>query len=68
MIFSRLNFTCNGRITNIMAKMRRGGGNQGLPYFQIWQPVSLNSNTYNNTCEIQLKLSHTTRISNSRAM
>ena len=66
-IVPRLNFTCNGRITNIRAKMSRSESRWYLPYFQIWRPVSLMSTIYNKTQEVQLEFGHVTVPSDSRA-
>ena len=56
-IIPRLNFTCNGRITNIKAgllfsdlKIRND-----YPYFQVWRAESVNSTIYNKIDEVQLQ-------------
>ena len=55
-IIPRLNFTCNGRITSIRARMigprsRRNG----FPSFQVWQVVLVDSRVYNKTGETRLQ-------------
>ena len=44
-ILPRLNFTCDGRITRIMARIRNrtSGDRNDYPYFQVWRPLSTNS-------------------------
>jgi len=53
-IFPRLNFTCDGRITEVMARVRRNGGSS-YPYFQVWRPSPTNSMVYTNIGEVQLQ-------------
>ncbi|XP_065899824.1 uncharacterized protein [Dysidea avara] len=55
-IFPRLNFTCDGRLTNIKARVtsRSGSGNRVL-CFQVWQPLSSESLMYNKIADIQLQ-------------
>ena len=62
-IIPRLNFTCNGRITNIRAKMSSRSPS-GLPYFQIWRPMS--SMIYNRIHTVQLQSAHVTQLSGTR--
>ena len=58
-IFPRLNFTCNGRITNIRARVRNIEGDDYL-FFQVWQPSSAGSTIYNKTGEVQLQSNQVT--------
>ena len=56
-IIPRLNFTCNGRITSIRARLLlddRGLRND-YPYFQVWRAESVNSTIYNKIGEVQLQ-------------
>ena len=66
-IIPRLNFTCNGRITNIMAKMRRRESDS-FPYFHIWHPVSLSSNIYNKTYELLLQSDNVIELTDTRVI
>ena len=66
-VVPRLNFTCNGRITNIRAKMGRNSFVWQLPYFQIWQPMLPTSVIYNRIHAVQLQFAHVTQLSNFRA-
>ena len=70
-IVPRLNFTCNGRITNIRAKMSRTQSRflWGLPYYQIWRPMSQASVIYNRIHAVQLQFfqMQITILSDSRA-
>ena len=52
-IIPNLNFTCNGRITTIRARVRRPAGNTPS-FFQIWRPSSTSSTVYNRIGEVQL--------------
>ena len=51
-IFPRLNFTCDGRITGIMAKVRRDN-RIDFPYFQIWRLVSARLYSYIDGVQVQ---------------
>ena len=51
-IFPRLNFTCNGRITSIRARVRLRNSGSSISYFQVWRPSSPNSQIYNKTAEV----------------
>ena len=51
-IIPRLNFTCNGRITSIRARMRFEGGRDNYPFFQVWR---LASTVYTKIGEVQLQ-------------
>ena len=55
-ILPRLNFTCNGRITNIRARVSYFGYNdiKNSPYFQVWRHI-VNTTTYNKIGEVQLQ-------------
>lgn len=66
-IVPRLNFTCDGRITNIRAKMSRRTGFLifGRPYLQIWRPMSL---IYNRIHVVQINFDHVTLLSDSRVI
>ena len=52
-IIPRLNFTCNGRITVIRARVRRVN-EDNFSFFQVWRPSSTSSTTYNKINEVQL--------------
>ena len=54
-IFQRLNFTCNGRITSIRARVRPVNKGSNYPSFQVWQPLSVNSTVYDKIGEVQLQ-------------
>ena len=54
-IIPRLNFTCNGRITGIIVRVRIIGGRNDYPFFQVWRPSSTDSTVYNKTGEVQLQ-------------
>ena len=51
-IFPRLNFTCNGRITSIRARVSLRNSGSSISYFQVWRPSSPNSPIYNKTAEV----------------
>ena len=53
-IIPRLNFTCNGRITSITAKVDSDDSRSTYPFFQVWRLISVNSTIYNKTGEVQL--------------
>ena len=55
-ITPRLNFTCNGRITSISARVLFEEENSKYPFFQVWRPASVGSTVYNKIDEIQLQL------------
>jgi len=63
-IIPRLSFTCNGRITNIMARiLQHDAGNIELyPYLQIWRPSSSMSMIYNKVDEVLVEQSHLERV------
>ena len=53
-IIPRLNFTCNGRITSITARVNADDRND-YPYFQVWRPTSVGSTSYEKSGEVQLQ-------------
>ena len=54
-IIPRLNFTCNGRITNIRATLNfNPDGKDAYPIFQAWQPVLAGSTIHVKTGEASL--------------
>ena len=54
-IIPRLNFTCNGRITSIRAKVRFHSNRSEFPSFQFWRAVSVGSTMYNKIGEVKLQ-------------
>ena len=57
-IISRLSFTCNGRITNIMARiLSHNSGSDVYPYIQIWRPSSSMPIIYNKVDEVLVEQS-----------
>ena len=54
-IIPRLNFTCNGRITGIRARVSRNSNRSGSTSFQVWRPASVGSTVYNKIGEVQLQ-------------
>ena len=54
-IIPRLNFTCNGRITSIRARVRFNNSRSEFPFFQLWRAVSVGSTMYNKIGEVQLQ-------------
>ena len=65
-IVPHLNFTCNGRITNIRAKLGIVTISTRFPYIQIWRPSSPGSVTYTKIDEVQLQFSQIILISLTR--
>lgn len=61
-----LNFTCNGRITRINAKLSRRTGTFVFPYLHVWRPISPSSVFYNRIHEVQLQSFQFTLLSNTR--
>ena len=53
-IIPRLNFTCNGRITSIRARVSVSGNRDDYLSFQVWRAVSVGSTVYNRIGEVQL--------------
>ena len=54
-IIPRLNFTCNGRITSIRARVNFDDEKISYPYFQIWRAESVDSTMYTKISEVQLQ-------------
>ena len=56
-IIPRLNFTCDGRITGIRARVLLNFDNNrnDYPFFQVWRPSSVGSTIYNKIGEVQLQ-------------
>ena len=52
-IIPRLNFTCNGRITSIRARVSFVV-RISYPFFQVWRAALVGSTTYNKISEVQL--------------
>ena len=52
-IIPRLNFTCNGRITRIRARVSFSNQYSNYPCFQVWRLAS--GRSYNKTGEVQLQ-------------
>ena len=56
-IIPRLNFTCNGRITSIRARVEFDDDEDRIeyPFFQIWRLSSTDPLVYNKTGEVELQ-------------
>ena len=54
-IMLNLNFACNGRITGVAASMYAIRPSGALPVFQIWRPLSPNSNVYSKIGQVQFE-------------
>ena len=54
-IIPRLNFTCNGRITGIRARVWLNDSRNQYPIFQVWRAASNGSTVYNRIGQIQLR-------------
>ena len=54
-IIPRLNFTCDGRITSIRARVFMSFDFRDYPSFQVWRPSSAGSTIYNKIGEVQLQ-------------
>ena len=54
LIIPRLNFTCNGRITSIRARVGYRRDRINYPSFQVWRAASMGSTIYNKIGEVQL--------------
>ena len=54
-IIPRLNFTCNGRITNIRARVKIDNNKNGYPFFQIWRAESVSLKNYSKISEVKLQ-------------
>ena len=61
-IIPRLNFTCNGRITRIIARIGLIDSAKEYPFFQVWRPASVHSTIYNKIGEVQLQSDQVTSI------
>ena len=59
-IIPRLNFTCNGRITNIRARVKLNRSRSDFPSFQVWRPTSIDSKIYDKIHEVQLQFDQVT--------
>ena len=57
-IIPRLNFTCNGRITSIVARVDRRNSRNVYPIFQVWRLSSPASMIYNRIGEVQQQENH----------
>ena len=57
-IVPSLNFTCNGRITNIRVRILNDSATgNNFPYIQVWRPSS-SSQLYSLTDQVQIQSSH----------
>ena len=56
-IITRLNFSCDGTITQIRVRVRCncGGIASNFTFFQVWRPSSFGSTVYNRISEVQLQ-------------
>ena len=54
-IVPRLNFTCDGRIASIRARVFMNFDFINYPSFQVWRPSSIGSTVYNKIGEVQLQ-------------
>ena len=56
-IIPHLKFTCNGRITGIIARVSLDNNQNRVdyPFFQVWRPESVDSTVYNKIGEVQLQ-------------
>ena len=54
-IIPRLNFTCDGRIASIRARVSYNYWGNNYLFFQVWRPSSVGSTVYNKTGEVQLQ-------------
>jgi len=62
-IVPHLNFTCNGRITNIRIRITSDGSGNNFPYIQIWrQSRAPSSQLYNLVDEVQIHSSYHTQL------
>ena len=61
-IIPRLNFTCNGRITAITARVRRRYNRYNDAFLQIWQSSSTSSTTYDKVDEFEISHDQVTGI------
>ena len=58
-IIPRLNFTCNGRITSIKARVSSSSRSGNLLFLQVWRPISADA-IYNKIGEVQLQSNQVT--------
>ncbi|XP_065904456.1 P-selectin-like isoform X2 [Dysidea avara] len=66
-IVPRLNFTCNGRITNIRVRISTFSTGTNFPYIQVWRQ-SQTPQLYSLVDEVQIQLSHlSTQLANQEA-
>ena len=63
-IIPRLNFTCNGRVIKIRARVRLDNERSEYPSFQVWRLASAGSTVYNKIGQIQLQSSGQMNINN----
>ena len=54
-IIPNFNFTCNGTITSIRAKVVFNSSRNNYPFFQVWRRTSVNSTVYNKIGEVRLQ-------------
>ena len=61
-IIPRFNFTCNGTITGIRARVivDDNKNRNEYPSFQVWRPISVGSTIYNRIGEVQLQSNQVT--------
>ena len=55
-IVPRLNFTCNGRITNIRVRISSDGTGDNFPYVQVWRPSQ--PSLYTRWDQVHIQSSH----------
>ena len=65
-IIPRLNFTCNGRITSIRAKVFVDNNQINYPFFQVWRLAVDSTTIYNKISEVQLSDDQVTGSGNPR--
>ena len=54
-IIPNFNFTCNGTITSIRARVVLNSSRTNYPFFQVWRRASVGSTVYNKIGEVQLQ-------------
>ena len=54
MIIPGFNFSCNGRITCVRAKVKFKNNSQKFPCFQVWRQSSTDSSIYSKTGEVNM--------------
>ena len=68
-IIPHLNFTCNGRITSIRARVNFSSERSDYPFIQVWRQESICSTIYKKIGEVQLQSdSQVTRNRNNRTI